>query len=40
MASNAAVDSGDDGGLAASTSDHRVFVKTRGASLLESWLPM
>jgi hypothetical protein len=40
MASNAAPDSGDDRCLAASTTDHRVFGKIRGASLLEIWLPM
>src|SRR5687768_5393526 len=40
MASNAAADSGEDRSLAASTTDQRVFGKARGASLLESWLPM
>src|ERR1700733_6460219 len=40
MASSAAADSGDGRCVAASTTDHRVFGKTRGASLDETWLLM
>jgi len=35
MASRAAADSGEDGCVAASTTDQRVFGKTRGAALEE-----